>query len=233
MIKFADTNQFSYQLLFIALPTLPYIANSLDQAARGLVTDFVNQGSAAWNTATDNLAGRASKNYGKVAELAAIARSIGMQTEADQLINWLKEELADWFTAETDGQLNTKKYFVYDSDWNTLFGFDEAYGSHQRLADHHFHYGYFVRAAAEICRVDLAWCGQDQYGPMIELLIRDYAADDDDDMFPQTRNFDPPMASLGLMVEPMLFVVTIMNPPLRPLQPMALLCSMDWPLVIQ
>ena len=191
MIKFADTNQFSYQLPFIGvLPTLPYIANSLDQAKlEGLVTDFVNQGSAAWNTATDTY--WAGKNYGKVAELAAIARSIGMQTEADQLINWLKEELADWFTAETDGQLNTKKYFVYDSDWNTLFGFDEAYGSHQRLADHHFHYGYFVRAAAEICRVDLAWCGQDQYGPMIELLIRDYAADDDDDMFPQTRNFDP------------------------------------------
>jgi endo-1,3(4)-beta-glucanase len=191
MIKFADTNQFDYQLQFIGvLPTLPYIANSLDQAKlEGLVTDFVSQGSAAWNTATDTY--WAGKNYGKVAELAAIARSIGMQTEADQLINWLKEELADWFTAETDGQLNTKKYFVYDDDWNTLFGFDEAYGSHQRLADHHFHYGYFVRAAAEICRVDLAWCGQDQYGPMIELLIRDYAADDDDDMFPQTRNFDP------------------------------------------
>ena len=190
MIKFADTNQFSYQLPFIGvLPTLPYIANSLDQAKlEGLVTDFVNQGSAAWNTATDTY--WAGKNYGKVAELAAIARSIGMQTEADQLINWLKEELADWFTAETDGQLNTKKYFVYDSDWNTLFGFDEAYGSHQRLADHHFHYGYFVRAAAEICRVDLAWWS-DQYGPMIELPIRDYAADDDDDMFPQTRNFDP------------------------------------------
>ena len=60
-----------------------------------------------------------------------------------------------------------------------------------RIADHHFHYGYFVRAAAEICRVDLAWCGQDQYGPMIELLIRDYAADKDDPMFPHMRNFDP------------------------------------------
>ena len=80
---------------------------------------------------------------------------------------------------------------MYDSDWNTLLGFDEAYGSHQRLADHHFHYGYFVRAAAEICRVDLAWCGQDQYGPMIELLIRDYAADKDDPLFPHMRNFDP------------------------------------------
>ena len=72
-----------------------------------------------------------------------------------------------------------------------MLGFDESFGSHQRLADHHFHYGYFVRAAAEICRVDLAWCGDDQYGPMIELLIRDYAADTDDALFPHMRNFDP------------------------------------------
>ena len=191
VIKFSATDQFSYQLPFIGvLPSLPSIANSFDQQKlEGLVTDFINQGSSAWNTSTDTY--WSGKNYGKVAELAAIARSIGMQGEANQLINWLKEELADWFTAETDGTLNTKKYFVYDDDWNTLFGFDEAYGSHQRIADHHFHYGYFVRAAAEICRVDLAWCGADQYGPMIELLIRDYAADTDDDMFPQTRNFDP------------------------------------------
>ena len=190
IVKFANTNQFSYQLPFVGvLPTLPYIANSLDQQKlEGLVTEFINQGPDAWNTATDTY--WTGKSYGKVAELAAVARSIGMQSEASQLINWLKDELADWFTAETNGELDTKKYFVYDSDWNTLFGFDESFGSHQRLADHHFHYGYFVRAAAEICRVDLTWCGQDQYGPMIELLIRDYAADEDDEMFPQTRNFD-------------------------------------------
>ena len=191
MIKFADTNQFSYQLPFIGvLPTLPYIANSLDQSKlEGLVSDFINQGSATWNTSTDTY--WAGKNYGKVAELAAIARSIGMQSEADQLINWLKQELSDWFSADTNGGLDSIRYFVYDDQWNTLLGFEEAFGSHQRLADHHFHYGYFVRAAAEICRVDLAWCGQDQYGPMIELLIRDYAADADDDMFPSMRNFDP------------------------------------------
>ena len=48
-----------------------------------------------------------------------------------------------------------------------------------------------MRAAAEICRLDIAWCGADQYGPMIELLIRDFAGDLDDPMFPYLRNFDP------------------------------------------
>jgi endoglucanase Acf2 len=196
-IKFAELSEFSYQIPYVGvLPTMPTINGSFDQATlEGLVTEFVNQGSNTWNTSSQGSLYEdtywSGKNYGKAAELAAIARSIGMQDEANQLINWLKAELSDWFTAEADGELKAKKYFVYDSDWNTLLGFDEAYGSHQRLADHHFHYGYFVRAAAEICRVDLTWCGQDQYGPMIELLIRDYAADKDDPLFPHMRNFDP------------------------------------------
>jgi endoglucanase Acf2 len=196
-IKFAELSQFSYQIPYVGvLPTLPSIDGSFDQATlAGLVTDFVNQGSNVWNTSAEGDLYEdtywSGKNYGKVAEVSAIARSIGMTTEANDMIDWLKAELSDWFSSEADGVLKTKKYFVYDSDWNTLLGFDEAYGSHQRLADHHFHYGYFVRAAAEICRVDLAWCGQDQYGPMIELLIRDYAADKDDPMFPHMRNFDP------------------------------------------
>jgi endoglucanase Acf2 len=191
MLKFADVSQFNYQIPYVGvLPAMPTIDGSFDQATlESLVRDFANTSPDAWNTYTDTY--WSGKNYGKVAELAAIARSTGMQSEANQLIDWLKVELSDWFTAESDGQLKTKKYFVYDSDWNTLLGFDEAYGSHQRLADHHFHYGYFVRAAAEICRVDAAWCGQDQYGPMIELLIRDYAADKDDSLFPHMRNFDP------------------------------------------
>ena len=139
---------------------MPTIDGSFDQATlEGLVTEFVSTSSDSWNTYTDTY--WSGKNYGKVAELAAIARSIGMQSEAEQLINWLKAELSEWFTAEADGALKTKKYFVYDSDWNTLFGFDEAYGSHQRIADHHFHYGYFVRAAAGdmSCRFGLVWTG--------------------------------------------------------------------------
>ena len=190
MIKFSQTDGFSYDLPFVGvLPTMPSIDDSYDQGTlESLVTEFIDQGEAAWNDRTDTY--WAGKNYGKVAELAAIAEFIGMDAEQTQLIDWLKTELADWFTANTSGALDSNKYFSYDAEWNTLLGFEESFGSHQRLADHHFHYGYFVRAAAEICRVDVAWCGADQYGPMIDLLIRDYAADDNDEMFPSMRNFD-------------------------------------------
>ena len=189
--KFATTNGFSYTIPYVGvLPTLPAgIGDYNLTQLKALVTEFINQGSANWNTATDTY--WAGKNYGKVAELAAIARGIGMNTEADQLVNWLKGELQDWFHANTNGGLDTTKYFSYDSNWNTLLGYDESFGAQQQLNDHHFHYGYFVRAAAEICRVDASWCSSTKYGPMVELLIRDYAAGRDDAMFPYLRYFDP------------------------------------------
>ena len=190
-IKFSQTDSFDYELPSVGvLPALPSISGTFDQATlQNLVSQFVTQGPAAWNDRTDTY--WAGKNYGKVAELIAIADSIGMNAEATQLLDWLKLELADWFTAETNGNLDVNKYFVYDDEWNTLLGLEESFGAHQQLNDHHFHYGYFVRAAAEICRMDIAWCGADQYGPMIELLIRDYAGDANDPMFPYLRNFDP------------------------------------------
>jgi endoglucanase Acf2 len=196
MIKFAQVNGFSYKIPSVGiLPTLPAVTDSYDQSTlEQLVKDFVAQGETQWiyrenqKTVDTYWSGKA---YGKVAEVAATARTIGLDSEANELISWLKSELEDWFTAETNGELDETRYFVYDDQWDTLLGMEEAYGSHQRLADHHFHYGYFVRAAAEICRVDKSWCSQEQYGPMIELLIRDYAADKDDDMFPPVRNFDP------------------------------------------
>jgi len=190
-IKFAQTSEFSYELPYVGvLPALPSIDGAFDPLTlTDLINEFIGQGPSAWNDRTDTYF--AGKNYGKVAELIAIASSVGMEAEAEQLRIWLKAELSDWFTANSNGTLDIKKYFVYDEDWDTLLGLEEIFASHQQLNDHHFHYGYFVRAAAEICRTDPAWCGDDQYGPMVELLIRDYAGARDDPLFPYLRNFDP------------------------------------------
>ncbi len=191
MIKFSQTANFDYALPSVGvLPTLPSLDGTFDPAIlANLVSQFVALGPTGWLDRTDTY--WAGKSYSKVAEVVALADSIGMQAEATELLNWLKGELADWFTAETNGSLDELKYFVYDDEWDTLLGLEESFASHQQLNDHHFHYGYFVRAAAEVCRLDAAWCGADQFGPMIELLIRDYAGDENDPMFPYLRNFDP------------------------------------------
>lgn len=191
LTKFAATDRFSYTLPFVGvLPFFPAGIGDYDEAQlRALIHEFIRQDPAQWNTHTDTY--WSGKMMGKVAELAAIARDHDMVAEADQLVAWLKTELQDWFRADTSGTLDTHKYFVYDNDWNTLLGFDESFWAHQQLNDHHFHYGYFVRAAAEICRVEPGWCSAAQYGPMVELLIRDYAAGRDDPLFPYLRHFDP------------------------------------------
>lgn len=189
--KFASTHSFSYTLPFIGvLPAMPSELGDYDMAKlKGFVKEFMAEDQSQWNTFVDTY--WSGKNYGKVAELAAIARSIGMTKDADTLVDWLKSEMEDWFSANTSGSLDVSKYFVYDKEWHTLLGVNESFGSHRMLNDHHFHYGYFVRAAAEICRVDISWCSQDQFGPMVDLLIRDFAAGRNDELFPYLRHFDP------------------------------------------
>jgi endo-1,3(4)-beta-glucanase len=191
VIRFTPTHRFDYRMPFVGvLPLLPNQLTPADDARlRALVSEFVGAGSASWNARRDTY--WSGKAYGKVAEVAAIARSLGMTTEANTMINWLKSELQDWFTAGSTALPDRTKYFSYDRDWATLLGFEESFGAQQQLNDHHFHYGYFIRAAAEVCRVDASWCGASAYGPVIELLIRDFAAGRDDPLFPYLRNFDP------------------------------------------
>ncbi|MEN8824391.1 MAG: glycosyl hydrolase, partial [Glaciecola sp.] len=196
MIKFAPTTSFSYELPYIGvLPTMPTLPDSMDTAKlTQLVNEFVNTPESTWNTRngeTQRDAYWSGKNYAKVAELLAIADTAGLTVQKAQLLTYLKAELEDWFTAETDGALDSDKYFMYDEQWNTVLAMEESFASHQQLNDHHFHYGYFVRAAAEVCRHDAQWCSDDEYGAMVKLLIRDYAADRDDPQFPYLRHFDP------------------------------------------
>ena len=82
-----------------------------------------------------------------------------------------------------------KGVFTYNPDWGILVGRPASYGSDWPFNDHHFHYGYFVRAAAEVARVDPAWA--DKWGGMVNVLIRELANPNrDDKMFPFMRCFD-------------------------------------------
>jgi endoglucanase Acf2 len=70
-------------------------------------------------------------------------------------------------------------------------GLRASFGTDWPFNDHHFHYGYFIRAAAELARCDPAWAAPEKWGGMIRLLIRDIAcADREDPMFPFLRCFD-------------------------------------------
>ena len=76
-------------------------------------------------------------------------------------VDEMKRRLEHWFTA-TPGK--DQPVFYYDAVWNTLIGSKPSYGSDSSLNDHHFHYGYFIRAAAEVARVDPVWA--EEWGPL-------------------------------------------------------------------
>ena len=127
----------------------------------------------------------AGKDLGKLATLSGVAESLGDTESRDLAIAELKLQLERWFTPQPG---KTAPVFYYNSTWGTLIGQPSSYGS-ERCNDHHFHYGYFIRAAGEIARVDRHWAKR--FAPMVELLIRDIAsADRNDKLFPYMRCFD-------------------------------------------
>lgn len=129
------------------------------------------------------------KWLGQTATLIPIAEQYGHAEGADRLRERLKARLEMWLTAKPG---KTSGLFAYDERWGTLIGYPASFGSETELNDHHFHYGYFIRAAAEVARHDPAWAARDRWGGMIELLIRDIATPRRDDrLFPFLRNFDP------------------------------------------
>jgi len=57
--------------------------------------------------------------------------------------------------------------------------------------DHHFHYGYFVYAAAVIAYLDPDWLDQGNNKAWVNMLIRDYNNPSaEDTAFPVSRSFD-------------------------------------------
>jgi endoglucanase Acf2 len=126
------------------------------------------------------------KHLGKLATLAGIAEAAGDETLRRAFLGEIRRRLEDWFTASPG---ESTALFYYNARWGSLIGSKPSYGSDMPLNDHHFHYGYFIRAAAEVARQDPEWARR--WGPMVKLLIRDIASTADaDPMFPRLRCFD-------------------------------------------
>ncbi|MFG1869652.1 glycosyl hydrolase [Micromonospora arborensis] len=128
------------------------------------------------------------KGLGRAARIAEIADLVNDTTTRDSALTAIRNTLTDWFTASSG---KTSRVFYYDNNWGTLIGYPASYGSDQELNDHHFHYGYFVAAAATLAKFDPAWATTSRYGGMVDLLIRDannYQRGDT--RFPYLRDFD-------------------------------------------
>ncbi|MGA2620360.1 MAG: glycosyl hydrolase [Thermoguttaceae bacterium] len=126
------------------------------------------------------------KYLGRLATLSGIAEAAGAGGLQRTFVERIERRLENWFSAAPD---KDQPVFYYNAAWGSLIGSRPSYGSDVPLNDHHFHYGYFIRAAAEVARVDRAWATA--WGPMVNMLIRDVASPDrGDPLFPCLRCFD-------------------------------------------
>ncbi|WP_127531831.1 glycosyl hydrolase [Paenibacillus kobensis] len=128
------------------------------------------------------------KYLGRIANLLPIAQQVGNTAAVSNFQSYLESTLSNNLTAGS----KTNNLFYYDGNWGTLIGYPASYGSNDQLNDHHFHYGYWVRAAAEVALNNPSWASNGQYGDMVNLLIKDFANwERTDTRFPYLRNFDP------------------------------------------
>lgn len=187
-MKVVRGNSFSTTMAFNGvLPSLP----DMGTYDRPTLYNYVNQVYVAGNYIG---AGKdtywAGKDLGRIAMLVRIAEQVGHTAARDAFLAALKSSLQNWFSAP-DGKTNT--LFQYNSTWGTLVGFPAGYGSDSEINDHHFHYGYFILAAATIAQYDPAWASSSQWGGMVNMLIADAAniSTASNPLFPRLRNFDP------------------------------------------
>jgi endoglucanase Acf2 len=129
------------------------------------------------------------KALGRAAALVPIADQVGHAAARDHFLNDIKGALQDWFTYTEN---KAEDFFYYDSSWGALIGYPASYGSDRELNDHHFHYGYFLMAAAMVAGYEPDWVLDENWGGMLKLVARDAGGGDrNDPLFPRLRNFDP------------------------------------------
>jgi len=131
------------------------------------------------------------KQLARVAHVMPIAKALGTTaslTSLASLQSSLESKFQTWFTASAS---KSSEVFYYDNNWKTLIGYPASYGSNDSLNDHHFHYGYWIHAAAILGMFDPTWASTSNWGGMVDQLIADIATPTRGGaQYPFLRHFD-------------------------------------------
>jgi len=135
-------------------------------------------------TQTDSYFG--GKELYRAANLLQIAESLHQTNTAAVIKAKLSARFDTWL--EPSGALHRDTLsFYYDPNYHGVVGLKSSYGS-DTFNDHHFHYGYFMYAAAILSKYDSSF--SKKHGDMINLLISDIASNASSSLFPKLRVFD-------------------------------------------
>ncbi len=187
VLKTMSGNNFTVENTFKGiLSTLPYLNNysegyspsEMDQK----ISQIENDGLATWTDSYNE-----GQMMNRMVQTARIAHETGDDEARDKMVSTIKERLEDWLTYQSG---EVAFLFYYNEDWSSLIGYPAGHGQDNNINDHHFHWGYFIHAASFIEQFEPGWA--EDWGGMIDLLIRDAASyDRDDEDFPFLRNFSP------------------------------------------
>lgn len=127
------------------------------------------------------------KGLQRIVALLNVAEQQGDPGARDELLKKLEARVEEWFSGSS-----AKSYFTYDKAIGAVGAYPNEFFFAEQINDHHFTYGYWIRAIAEIALRDPAWAAKSQWGGMVDLLVADIAtAERGRADFPFLRNFDP------------------------------------------
>ena len=127
------------------------------------------------------------KGLQRIVKLMDVVEQQGDIEGRDKLLATLKKRVEEWFSGDS-----AKTYFHYDKSLGAVASYPDEFFTVEQINDHHFTYGYWIRAIAEIALRDPAWAAKDKWGGMVDLLVADIATTERGRAdFPFLRNFDP------------------------------------------
>ena len=180
VMKLVAGNSFSTNLMFQGiLPALPDEGSYNRAVLLGYIQEVASETLPVGPTYENG------KAMARFSHLVHIADQLGAIAERDHFLNEIKSRLEDWFTVGGEQQ------YVYIDDWDVLTGYPSGYGADDQINDHHFHASYAILSAATIAQYDSAWASQENWGGMVNLLIKDANNwERSDPQFPFLRTFD-------------------------------------------
>lgn len=187
VLKTMAGNRFSTENTYYGiLPTLPYLdyyssgfkPNLLNDKIQNIKNDQLNPWTDSYNE---------GQMMNRLIQSARIAELSGDIESLKSMTKTVKDRLEDWLKAESGEKAFL---FYYNNTWSTLIGYPAGHGQDNNINDHHFHWGYFIHAAAFVEQMEPGWANK--WGDMINLLIRDAANPSRTDAeYPFLRNFSP------------------------------------------
>jgi len=186
-IRLLSGNEFTVERTYHGiLPEWPGLTNPAHRSAvDSLLVGDLAKSSGFYHKNNGNGTYWVGKGLGTAAQLMGVADAEGRDSTRDKLLGEMKSRMESWF----DGKHST--YFFDDAKFGSFLGYPEEYNSVSHMNDHHFHYGYWIMAAAEVALHDRQWAAKDAWGGMVGKLVADIATDERGRAdYPFLRNFD-------------------------------------------